>query len=186
MRNVTIKNSYFYDGGSSADIFITDQNQGLLSQNILIQNNVFGRSLNIPIDVSNVEDLKISYNTFPFGGPGWIAAGRNVSIVGNLASHNLCPAPPGVATYSHNVWFLDDPTGGSADRCGQSDVALKSNGDNIFMRMASPRGDFVFAPAHRPSPEVTPTTSRRVIAQAPAGRKENCPMRARSSAACRN
>ncbi len=141
VRNVTIKNSYFYDGGSSADIFITDQNQGVLSRNILIQNNVFGRSLNVPIDVSNVQDLKISYNTFPFGGPGWIAAGNNVSIVGNLASHNLCPAPPGIAAYSHNVWFLDDPTGGSADRCGPTDIALKSNGDNIFVRMAL-HGDF--------------------------------------------
>jgi hypothetical protein len=145
VRNVTIKNSYFYDGGSSADIFITDQNQGVFSQNIVIENNVFDHSVNMPIDVSNVHGLKIAYNTFPFGGPGWIAAGTNVSIVGNLGAHNLCPAPPGVATFSHNVWFFDRSEGGSADRCGPTDVTLNSNGSNIFVRM-SPSGDFTLRP----------------------------------------
>lgn len=141
VRNVTIRNSRFYDGGSSADIFITDQNQGVRSQNIRIENNIFDRSVNMPINVSYVQGLRIAYNTFPFGGPGWIAAGTNVSIIGNLGEHNLCPAPPGVATYSHNVWFLDNSTGGSADRCGSTDVALNSNGSNIFVKMA-PRGNF--------------------------------------------
>ena len=140
VKDVTIKNSYFYDGGSSADIFITDQDQGITSQNIRIENNIFDRSVNMPINVSNVHGLRIAYNTFPFGGPGWIAAGSNVTIVGNLASHNLCPAPDGVASYSHNVWFLDS-TSSSADRCGPTDVTLRSSGANIFVRMA-PHGDF--------------------------------------------
>lgn len=140
VKDVTIKNSYFYDGGSSADIFITDQDQGLVSENITIENNVFDHSVNLPINVSNVRGLRIAYNSFPFGGPGWIASGTDVSIVGNLASHNLCPAPDGVATYSHNVWFWYGGSG-SADRCGPTDIALKSTGGNIFMRLAR-HGDF--------------------------------------------
>ena len=141
VRNVTVKNSRFYDGGSSADIFITDQGQGVRSQNIVIENNIFDHSVNMPINVSNVEGFRIAYNTFPFGGPGWIAAGTNVSIVGNLGGHNLCPAPAGVATYSYNVWYFDNSTGGSADRCGSTDLTLNSNGSDIFVRMA-PGGDF--------------------------------------------
>lgn len=145
VSNVTIKNSRFYNGGSSADIFITDQNQGIVSHDIVIENNLFDRSVNMPINVSNVAGLKVAYNTFPFGGPGWIAAGTNVAIVGNLGAHNLCPAPPGVATFSHNVWFFDKLSGGSADACGPTDVTVNSNGSNIFARMA-PYGDFHLRP----------------------------------------
>jgi hypothetical protein len=141
VRNLTIRNSRFYDGGSSADIFITDQGQGLRSQNIVIENNLFDRSINMPIDVSYVQGLRIAYNTFPFGGPGWVAEGTNVSIVGNLGAHNLCPSPKGVATYAYNVWYLDNSTGASADRCGPTDLALDSNGLNIFVNPV-PHGDF--------------------------------------------
>jgi hypothetical protein len=141
VHNVTVRNSRFYDGGSSADIFITDQGQGVRSKNIVIENNVFDHSVNMPINASYVQDMRIAYNSFPFGGPGWIADGSDVSIVGNIGGINLCPAPNGVATYSHNVWFFDNSTGGSASQCGKTDLVLNSTGSNIFVNRV-PYGDF--------------------------------------------
>ena len=128
--NVTIRNSRFR-GNHTDNIRLQDQSC-CLNQNVTIENNWFGLSLQgdgspraDAIDVDTVTPgLVIRNNSFAEGGGVQIRNAQSMRLVGNLMTNLPCV---GSVVYSHNV-FIPFSATWATEPCGPTDKRVSSFG----------------------------------------------------------
>jgi hypothetical protein len=118
-------------GPNSASLFLTGVFTGLIIRNCVFDGAGGQPAIDGANDASITNSL-VQNNTWTHAVIFQYSSYPSLQFVNNLGSQQSCPVGPLLGSsggsFSHNLWYFNN-TGGSADRCGPTD--LTANGEGI-------------------------------------------------------